>query len=240
MNDSSWIIVDLWTDVNLRSETFAAQIVELFGQRTDEFAPTIIYGGVLTQKRNVKFNSSEIGIIREAILNQDVFLLFLSNWDGKKRSFVFEFSINFAPDSTIIGFQVTHEFFTSEERKNKFISLEKRLIEITHPFYGLIDDMSTSLMSLNKAKEPHYGCVSEYAPTVYWGNYFGEKHIIKYGRDKLMNSPFGIVDEVGEGILLTLTPDPMDYNSSLRKREAKKLKEYLGIGKPGLLRQIFK
>jgi len=100
--------------------------------------------------------------------------------------------------------------------------------------------MSTSQTLKEKAREKTYGFVSEYVPVAFWGNYFGERHVRKYGRDKLLNSPYGIVEEIGEGILITLTQDPMDFDSPERKRTGKKLKSYLRLGKPSLFHRIIK
>lgn len=84
------------------------------------------------------------------------------------------------------------------------------------------------------------GDIVKEIPAVFWGNYFGEKYIKQYGEDKLLNAPYGNIERVGKGIMITMTNDLMEFDSPNCVKARKKLNKYLGIGKYKFFKKIFK
>lgn len=243
MNEIPMINATMWTHTDLRDKKIIEKLKQLFVMRKDDLKPKIIYGGKLTSNKNKKFNNEneeDIKLFYNCLSNKDVLRIVLTNDDRIKEKIIFAFTIAFVPQFTVITFEATHTFFSSQEQKDKYMSIVKELIEIVDPIYAKIDDIGNSLDILEKYGEETYQCVINYVPAIFWGNYFGQKYVTQYGREKLLNSPYGIVSIVGNGILITTTNDPMNYNSKECAVNRKKLSKYLNISRQNLIKKLFR
>lgn len=242
MKEIQMISVAMWCLDNVRTTTILDKLDDLFAKRTDEFMATVIYGSERTKNKNCKYdatNTSDNDLYKACLQDEKIYRVVLTNSDRKKREVLFGFIIDFAYFATVITFEVTHSYFKTEVEKEKYMSIVKELIEIVSPFYGNIDDIGESLEILKKAGEDTYICVTDYVPAIYWGNYFGEKYVTHYGKDKLLDSPYGIVSNVGNGIFITMNDDPMNYNTKECAENRKRLSRYLQVGKPNPIKKLF-
>lgn len=241
MKEVPMINATMWTQVNLREGSIISRLSELLAKRTDDFMPTIIYGGKLTARKNKKYdkdNEDDVNLFIKCLNDNDVLRIILTNSDRKKREVMFAFTIAFVPQFTAVSLEVTHSFFRSQNEKDRFMDIITKMIEIISPMFVNIDDIGNSLDIMEEAGEDTYQ-LDKYVPALFWGNYFGEKYISHFGEEKLLNSPFGYVTKVCSGIMITMTNDPMEFDSDKCVEERKKLSKYIGIGKFRLIKKIF-
>lgn len=235
------IKASMWTQVNLREEVIISKLTELLLRKADEFIPTVIYGGKLTARKNKKFDkddTEDINLFTKCLNDTDVLRIVLTNSDRKKRDIIFAFTIAFVPQFTVVSLEVTHSFFKSQNEKDRFMEIITQMIEVISPMFVNIDDIDNSLGIMEEAGEDIYQ-VEKYVPALFWGNYFGEKYVNHFGEERLIKSPHGHVSRVCSGIMITMTNDPMEYNSDECVEARKKLSRYLGIGKFRLFKKIF-
>lgn len=240
MKETPQIDFSAWTKKDLRKEDVINKLIEIIAVREDAFKATAIYGGKLTKKQNKVYdcnNKDDILLFKNSLLNEDVLVTTLTNSDRKKREYIFGFSIDFSIQANILSFGVSHSYFTSKERKEKFIKIIKELIKISEPMFATVEDIGNSLKIMDKMGEETYQ-VHKYIPAIFWGNYFGEKYIEEYGREKLLDSPVGNIELIGNGIMITMNDDLMQYDTKQCENTRKKLSKYLGIGKYRMLKKI--
>ena len=242
MEEFPMIKFALWTQCDLRQDYIIEQIKYMMAKREDIFEPTVIYGGKLTGKRNKSYNinnEEDANIFVKCLGDTDVLSIVLTNSDRKKRGVIFGFTIDFPPECTVISFEVTHSFFKTYEDKNKFMDIVQELIELTNPMFAKIDDIGNSLDIMDEMGEDIYQLQS-HIPAIFWVNYFGEKYIEKYGEVKLLNAPSGKIEHVGNGIMITMTNDLMEFDTNNCVEARKKVSKYLGVGKYKLFKKVFK
>lgn len=242
MNEIQMISTTMWSIDSIHNTVIATRLSELMAKRNDEFTSTIFDAYTLPKKRSRVFdhcNDEQVALFEQCISNEKELTIMLTNSDRKKREVLFGFTIDFAPEFTVVTFQVTHSYFVAEGEKTKYMSIVKELIGIINPIYAKIDDIGESLEILDKSGEDTYQCVIDYVPAIFWGNYFGEKYIQQYGKDKLLSSPYGIISNVGNGILITMNDDPMIYNTKECSEDRKRLSKYLHVGKPNPIKKLF-
>lgn len=241
MKEIPMISSTMWTLKNIREKDTIIKIKELIAMGNDIFIPTIIYGGKLTQKRNKNYdvnNVDDANLLENCLNDSNVLSISLTNSDRKKREVVFGFIIDFVTQVTVITFEVSHTYFKTQNEKEKYISIVKQLISITDPMFCKIDDIANANNIMDEMGEDIYQ-LQNHIPAVFWGNYFGEKYINQFGEDKLISYPLGNVIRVDKGIMITMTNDPMEFNSDECVEERKKLSRYLGIRKFRLFKKIF-
>lgn len=235
MNETPFISVTMWSIEPIQNSEVVRFLTENFAKAKDVFAPTVIYGGYLTKRKNQSFDPNcekDIKLFENCIYDKEVYSITLTNSDMQNRNVLFGFTIDFPPWATIIKFQLSHSYFVGNKEKQVFMSIVNDLICTIEPVFALIDDIEESIEILEKSGEETYQCIIDYVPTIFWGNYFGKKYIDHYGKDHLLNSPVGIVSELGNGVLITMNDDPLTYNSKECSERRKKLGKYLHVGKP--------
>lgn len=241
MKETPMISSTMWTLRNIREKDTIIKIKEFIAMGNDIFIPTIIYGGKLTQKRNKNYdvnNIDDVNLLENCLNDNNVLSISLTNSDRKKREVVFGFIIDFVPQVTVITFEVSHTYFKTQNEKEKYVSIVRQLISITDPMFCKIDDIANANKIMDEMGEEIYQ-LQNHIPAVFWGNYFSEKYISQFGEDKLINFPLGNVARVDKGIMITMTNDPMEFNSDGCYKARKKLSRYLGIGKYRLFKKIF-
>jgi len=235
------IKASMWTQTNLREEAMILKLSELILGKSDEFKPTVIYGGKLTARKNKKFNKEDIediNLLEKCLSDTDVLRIVLTNSGQKKEDFIFAYTIAFVPQFTLVSLEVSHTFFINQNKKDKFMQVIIKMIEVIHPIFVNVDDISNSLDIMEDAGEDTYQ-LNKYVPAIFWGNFFGGKYISYFGEEKLLQSPYGHVSKVSGGVLITMTQDPMEFNSFECIELRKKLSKYLGVGKSRLFRKLF-
>jgi hypothetical protein len=242
MKEIPMIEFTLWTQKNLRQVDTINKFKEIMAKRDDIFQPTAIYGGKLTKKRNKVYdisNEEDVALFSKCMLDEDVLRIVLTNSDRKKRETIFGFTIAFVPQFTVISFEVAHSFFKTKKDNDEFLLIIKQMIEITNPMFANIDDIGNTLDIMYEMGEDIYQ-LQNHIPAIFWGNYFGEKYIEQYGKDKLLNAPYGNIERVGNGIMITMTNDLMEFSTPNCVESRKKLNKYLGIGKYKFFKKKFK
>lgn len=241
MKEIPMISSTMWTLKDIREANTVLKIKELFAMGNDIFIPSIIYGGKLTQKKNKSYdinNLDDVNLFENCFYDSRVLSISLTNSDRNKREVIFGFTIDFVPRVTVITFEVSHTYFKTQSEKEKYISIVKQLISITDPIFCKIDDIASANNIMDEMGEGIYQ-LENYIPAIFWGNYFGEKYINQLGEERLANFPFGNISRVDKGIMITMTNDPMEFNSDECVEVRKKLSKYLGIGKFRLFKKIF-
>ncbi len=241
MKEIPMISTTMWVKDSIHDVIIASKLSNLLAKRNDEFTPTIFDAYSLSKKRRA-FNSNneeQIALFESCIANKEENTITLTNSDRKKREVLFGFTIDVAYFATVITFEVTHSYFKSDVEKQKYMDIVKQLIEIVNPLYARTDDIGNSLEILDKAGEETYICVTDHIPAIFWGNYFGEKYVEYFGKEKLLNSPCGIVEPIGKGILIAMSNDPMNFCSKECLEARKKLGKYLNVAKTNPIKRIF-
>ena len=195
----------------------------------------------MTNKKNRGFNpnsNDDINLFKQCMIDEQVLRIVLTNSDRKKRNILFGLTIDFPSWATVVSFEVSHSYFVSEVERETYLKIIKDLITKFNPVYAMVDDIEESIEILKKSREETYRCVTEYIPSIFWGNYFGEKYVSQFGKDKLLNSHYGISSSVGNGILITMDNNPMNYNTIECTDNRKRLSKYLHVGKPNSIKKL--
>lgn len=222
-----------WTEKDLRQEDIIEKLINILIKRDDIFTPITIYGGEGTKIKNQPFDKNEIKdleLFKKCMMNKKVLTICLSNNDKEEKEIYFGFTIGFAPKFSAISFDVSNTYFKTIEEKEKFKDIIVQIIETIDPIYANIDDVSNSLNIMDKMAEDGYK-VFKYIPAIFWGNYFGQKYIEKFGKEKLLNLSNVNKEDIGNGILITMTNDILEFNSKECKVRRDKVRKKLHIGK---------
>ena len=132
-------------------------------------------------------------------------------------------------------FDATYDHMEDANFCNRFLNCFQELIALLHPFYATIEDIALSVR-LNTTRNGRvvpmtYGKVH----SIYWGNYFGPDYCKSYDLNpklaKLMRKKYApsVINEIADGIYITLTTSPMDYDTDECWKKRTKLMHRMGI-----------
>ncbi len=65
-------------------------------------------------------------------------------------------------------------------------------------------------------------------PGLYWINFFGAPYVDLLGRDRLLTAPGDCIQEVGGGVLLRLSPNPLSWTSDAYRAVERSVLQHLG------------
>jgi len=219
-----------WTKKEIKDEIVGKRLVHLLIERDDELKPTYWYGG---KYENKKIDNETSKLFTEALLDDTAINGFLqytqyafTNNDRKKRDFNFDIHFGGAGcEYNIFSFRISHEYFTNQERLDKFLTLSREIILLLNPFYGKIHDIGDGLKGVSNNQT--YG-VLEKVPRIFWGNYFGDIYIERIGEEKLLSCKAYKIEKIGNGIYIQLTKSPLEFETNECKQARKKLESYIG------------
>jgi hypothetical protein len=226
MEEKHYIEQTYWTTQSIKNNGIAEKLANLFAVRDDEFAPTALYGEKLTKNKNEKYDKTKEDKFVECINTPDINYVVLTNSDRVKRDVIFGLRINMLDAYSLISFCVTHSYFNSDEKLQKFLNIGKEIAGIINPIYGLVHDDAdfVEIMGGQPVK------ILEKIPGVFWGNYFGEPYISKIGKQKLLSSTVYKVEELKNGdIYLQISDTPFKSSSDEERKIQKNIAKHLGI-----------
>lgn len=101
-----------------------------------------------------------------------------------------------------------YDMFESQDSQNSFVDFFCELCELFGAFYGVIEDIATSvdLFEMTREKTFNYRRIQ----TVHWGNYLGEQYREKAGDNKLAKLKFDVKKFMDKGVYLGLTDNLFD------------------------------
>jgi len=222
-----------WTKKEIKDEDVGKRLVQLFLERDDELKPAYWYGSDHTNDKNIKFDSEIQKKFMSALLDFTENHGILNNThygfsgsNQKKSEFAFNIDLGVVGDMfNTFSFRITHEYFISQERIDKFLTLGKEIILLLNPFYGKIHDIGDSVNSHKRGTTYN---VLEKIPRIYWGNYFGDMYIERIGEEKLLSFNAYKTEKIGNGIYMQLSNSPLEFDSNECKQTRKKLESHIG------------
>ena len=230
MNERKYLDFTFWTKKNIKDKVIGIKLSQLFLERNDELKPEFWWGGIYKNKRiddNTpnQFMNELLDFTEKYGILQKVTYTFASS-ERKSRDFIFRILFGFIPKMfSHLSFSISHEYFTSQERINKFLSISRELILLFRPFYAKYHDMSDSVNSMTNKQTMD---VLNKIPRVYWGNYFGEMYLQKITDKKLESFEVFKNEKIGNGRFIQLTATPFDFNTKEFKEKQKRLEKIIG------------
>lgn len=70
--------------------------------------------------------------------------------------------------------------------------------------------------------------VSKYLPGIYWLNFFGKPYRVLIGQERLLTCPAQSVQQLDDGVLVSLSTDPTEWDSSEYRDRERRVIEHLG------------
>lgn len=129
----------------------------------------------------------------------------------------------------------TYDRMQAPDFCKRFLNCFQELIEVLHPFYATIEDIALSVRlstsRFGRIVPMTYGKVR----SICWGNYFGPDYCKSYNLNsklvKLMGKKHApsVMKEIADGIFITLTSSPMDYDTEECWQKRAKLMNCMGI-----------
>jgi len=136
-------------------------------------------------------------------------------------------------DFESFSIHVQSDHFRTPKDIDEFVSINKECYSILRTAYGFIrlpEMVKTYRSSLGNVR---LGIDLKRAiPDVYWATFLGPEYVEMFGRNKLLSVPCNKVEELHDGgVLLVLTPSPLDYVKDAEgfDRLRQRVKEHLGI-----------
>lgn len=212
------------------------RILERYGY----FPPNKIYADVLTRGRYIKYRPEMSQLMSEAYSKKGVFSVSMASGDSRKNPEYWKLDWNYtfykneklARTPSFIPWNVLSLDSTTGRLEdpveyNNYMQCFLELIGYIKPFYAMIDDVSNAVELLKKAKEPHFK--PDYIQQIYWGNYFGGRHVQHYGKDKMMNLSAKCIYEIDEGVFFTLTDNVLTSAKNTQETVRTTIKHQLGL-----------
>lgn len=208
-----------WTINNLRDISLINKIANFVKNLDNDFLPTELYGGKVTNNRNVKFNNQkDLDKFIDCFLNTEVIYIVLTNSSRSKKDAIVGLTFSIMKNLSVVNFNLSKNYFSNESKIKKFLKTGIDLAKLIEPIFGVTHDMS----NFNKTSKKPIN-ILESLPGAYWGNYFGQYYIEKIGRDKLLsfNSyKTEILDN--NDILIFTSKDPLnpEFKDAIKARKA--------------------
>lgn len=209
-------------------------------ERYNMFPPEKFYAGKLTKDRFIYSSGTTKDVMAQAYSQKDVLALDMSSGDSRRVDDYWrvQWNLTFYKSSKIVvqpefrpwnvlSIYSTHKRMNDSITYSEFFSCMKELIELLHPFYAVVDDVSNKVKLMDLAHEAYF--VPDRIQEIYWGNYFGEHHCACYGMDTIEEIPAKNVKKIGSGVFFTLTDHVFQYESRECKNARKTLKKYLRL-----------
>ena len=239
---SKSILIDFWTDKDLRTDDTILRLLKLLIRYGALFIPDKYYLDQVTRNRTLIFRIPDyFEKVKEATKIYDVYTMFFLRGDTTlleihRRAYDGINPYGRPADPNCISIEQESSFFEDENFCQKFLEIGKVIYTITKPHYGFGHDSSDSVskeihdqdawLETNRRKEI---CM------VYWANFLGPQIVENYGgKEKLLNSPCWITEELLDGgVLLVLSPCPLNPASKVNREKQNKVLDYLGLPRIG-------
>ena len=243
MDNTSMLDATLYYYDRTYDPALAEEVLSILG-RYGFFPPEKIFLGKYTRGRLVGYKPELRDCFSKAYSEKEIFAIEMAareNAAGKdiaemefwKFEWLFTFhklkKLDVLPKYepwNVLTLKTTYGRLATPKNYAAFFACYKELIAAIDPFYGNIDDVSNSVSLLSAAGELTFK--PDYVQQVYWGNYFGKDHCLRYGLSKMLQVPGYDVQQIGQGVYFTLTDHATGYSSKECRHRRGVIKRYLG------------
>lgn len=136
-------------------------------------------------------------------------------------------------DPNLLNYDIEEEYFQEAESEAKrvdaLLSTVVSLARITRPLFGSLHQSSDAARIAPELHGEHWA-KEGFIPSIYWGTYFGPSLVARFGLELLLKAPVWRVNQVSdEGVLLVLSPSPLNPQSKESRQKQVALMSYLDI-----------
>ncbi len=131
-------------------------------------------------------------------------------------------------------FWVEQEYFTDQERIERYLELQIGLYALLEASYGYIHQTQDAI-EMSTYRHPIHGRtvraidLPNGLPGVFWANFFGPEYVAKVTRAKLLAALCYKVQELFDGgVMILISPSPIGPNLEPNRVAQARLRNYLG------------
>ena len=205
------------------------------------FPPDKIYADSLTKGKYIKYHDNLIDFMDLAYTKKGILGISMASGDSRIVSdyWAFDWYFTFYKNEklavnkpkfvpwNVLSLDTTYGRIKNDEEHSKYLACIAELIVLIKPFHARIDDVSNAVALLKKTGESCF--TPDHIQQVYWGNYWDLDHYSTLDKESLLQIPDCCVQELGNGVFLTLTDCVLDATTSRCNQNRKNVKKCIGL-----------
>lgn len=228
------ITLQLRTNLFLGTKEMGERILRYLIDAGGVFIPEVFDGGKLTNNKKVSFDPKTLTLPLEGWVDERYSLGIIAERHHPVESSLHVTATDFVMFDRL-GLSLATEWFTDEERLNKFVRVAKDLYSIVGGNSGYIQnwrnerslgDLTDYEGNLVGGRPPK---VKWALPGIFWANFFGPEYVDMFGRNKLVSAPWHRTEDLPDGGMLTFVSEsPLNASEPEYQIRKKELYSYLG------------
>ena len=195
----------------------------------DAYVPVKVALGPRHSFRSISFDPSKLEALNRIWESEEPHSIWLFS---KEDPVQFSISIGRTPTNFyILSITLERDYLKDPRNVSELLQTAKNLYEIIHPAYGSIMDFEEVMpmnASLGNASPTE---IRRALPGVYWANFLGPEYVELFGADRVFSTSCYRLERLKDGgVLLVLSPSPLDYHAEPEKFKqlASEVKIHLG------------
>ena len=228
------ITLELRTNLFLGTKEMGERILRYLVGTGDVFTPEIFDGGRLTRNKKVRFDAQKLDLPLDSWVDNRYSLGIIAERHHPVESSLHVSATDFLMFDRL-GLSLATEWFTDDERLNKFVRVARDLYSIVGANSGYIqnwrNERSPGELTDDKGNLIGYRPpkVKWALPGIFWANFFGPEYVDMFGRNKLISAPWQKTEDLPDGGILTfISESPLNTAEPEYQVRKKKLYSYLG------------